>query len=386
MKATRFVITWMLACILHTVIFSVTCTAYAADTSPVSNKGKKWRIGYYEGGPYFDYQTELKAIVKGLIKLGWVSAVKFPHLPDSETTIDLWRFLSSKIKSDYIEFVRNAYWSAEWDEDLRRKKRSEVFLRLNKLKDIDLVIAAGTWAGKDLANNMHAVPTIIISTTDPIKAKIIKSADDSGFDHVFARCDPNRYIRQLKMFFNIFNFKKLGTVFDNHEYGSIWAALGEAEELADEKGFELIKCAASDAEKDIDRVIAHTKICFDELAPNIDAFYFSDHRGMNPNFMPDILEPFFKHKIYTWSLLGSDAVKRGVLMSISRPNAEVTGDFQANVITRVLKGSRPRALNQVFEDPRRIAINLETAKIIGYKVPWSIMNVADEVYDSIFTR
>ena len=386
MKAIRLVIIWMLVSILHIYIFPAAYTIYAAETSPVLNKGKKWRIGYYEGGPYFDYQTELKAIVKGLNKLGWVSAVEFPHLPDNETTIELWRFLSSNIKSDYIEFVGDAYWSAEWNEVLRQKKRSEVFLRFNKLKDIDLVIAAGTWAGKDLANHKHKVSTIVISTTDPIKAKIIKSAEDSGFDHVFARCDPDRYVRQLKMFCNIFNFRKLGTVFDNSEYGRIWAALGEAEALAKEKGFGLVKCAASDAHKDIDRVIAHTKACFDELAPNIDAFYFSDHRGMNSNFMPDILEPFFKHKIYTWSLLGSDAVKRGVLMSIARTNAEVTGDFQATVVARVLRGSRPRALDQVFEDPRRIAINLETARIIGYKVPWSIMNVADEVYESIVSH
>ncbi len=40
--------------------------------SPMLNKGQKWRIAYYEGGPYANYQRNLLHLVKSFIKLGWI--------------------------------------------------------------------------------------------------------------------------------------------------------------------------------------------------------------------------------------------------------------------------------------------------------------------------
>lgn len=40
----------------------------------------------------------------------------------------------------------------------------------------------------------------------------------------------------------------------------------------------------------------------------------------------------------------------------------------------------PGDLNQIFEDPRKIAINLKTAKAIEFKPPKGLMEVADEIY------
>ena len=34
--------------------------------APTTNDGKKWRIGYYEGGPYLQYLQTLEATVRGL--------------------------------------------------------------------------------------------------------------------------------------------------------------------------------------------------------------------------------------------------------------------------------------------------------------------------------
>ena len=76
----------------------------------------------------------------------------------------------------------------------------EIIDRLNRKKDIDLIIAAGTWAGQDLANDRHKTPTIVISTSNPLSSGIIKSLEDSGYDHVHARMNPYRYERQVRIF------------------------------------------------------------------------------------------------------------------------------------------------------------------------------------------
>ena len=37
---------------------------------PTTNNGEKWRIGYYEGGAYINYQQQLTETVRGLMQLG----------------------------------------------------------------------------------------------------------------------------------------------------------------------------------------------------------------------------------------------------------------------------------------------------------------------------
>lgn len=38
----------------------------------------------------------------------------------------LWDWLSTKVKSDYIEFVANAHYSALWENDKRGKVEDEI--------------------------------------------------------------------------------------------------------------------------------------------------------------------------------------------------------------------------------------------------------------------
>ena len=38
--------------------------------TPKTNKGKKWRVGYLEGGPYENYPDNLRALVTAFSDLG----------------------------------------------------------------------------------------------------------------------------------------------------------------------------------------------------------------------------------------------------------------------------------------------------------------------------
>ena len=37
-----------------------------------SSRGERWRVGYYQGGEYLDYQKTLLATINGLMELGWI--------------------------------------------------------------------------------------------------------------------------------------------------------------------------------------------------------------------------------------------------------------------------------------------------------------------------
>ena len=101
---------------------------YAAEkkdfpVTPKTNNGKKWRIGYLEGGSNEGYTDNLSALITAFSEIGWTKQVDFPIQADKSNTKNLWVWISCNVKSDYIEFLPDAYWSNNWDENLRLKNR-----------------------------------------------------------------------------------------------------------------------------------------------------------------------------------------------------------------------------------------------------------------------
>jgi ABC-type uncharacterized transport system substrate-binding protein len=351
-------------------------------TDPVTNNGKKWRIGYYEGGPYTDYQSNLKSVINGLMELGWMKKREFPEFTNLEDTKLLWEWLC-EFDSPYITFMQDAYWSASWDKDMRKHNKTECIKKL-KSGHIDFMLSLGTWAGQDLANNEHSVPTFCLSISDPIKAKIIKSANDSGYDHVIAKCDPTRYKRQLELFHDIIQFKKLGVVYEDTFEGRSYASLDDIQDVARKKGFKVIESTAPGTGiSSLDKIVhGYFEACMD-IVYDIDAFYLTDHRGVNTMYFEKILAPFFEYNIPTWSRKGSNHVKYGVFMSIAKKNFDDFSFFYATTIAKIFHGAKPGDLKQVFKEPLSLSINLKTAELIGYKVPKNVIKAADTIYYDI---
>ena len=106
----------------------------------------------------------------------------------------------------------------------------------------------------------------------------------------------------------------------------------------------------------------------------------ADHRGQDLSEIKTILKPLNAHKIPTWAQSGSEFVKNGVLFSTTKVEYDAYGLFYARVIANMFNGEKLRGLNQVFEEPKSLAVNLRTADEIGFDVPSSIKRNADEVY------
>ena len=351
-------------------------------TTPLMNNGKKWRIGYYEGGPYINYPANLMTLANGLRELGWMGTITIDEKENPTDSRVIWDELS-KAKSKYIQFVSDAYWSANWNKTVRAKNTENAIKRLQS-GDIDFMIAMGTWAGQDLANNNHSVPTMVVSASDPVLSNIVKSAEDAGYDHVHARCDPTRYINQIKLFHNMVSFKKLGIVYENTVEGRSYAAIADVEKVAKERGFEIVKCEAPFSGVEEKEAIKAVIRCHEQLAPKVDAVYVTVHRGIVSEYMPEIMAPLFKYKIPTFSMRGPEEVERGVLLSISRERFAAVGRYHAEIMAQIFNGAKPRELEQVFMDPKTIVVNIKTAEIIGYIIPPEFLKVTDKIFNGIY--
>lgn len=365
--------------LLFLIIFSTAVDPpVRADTSPGLNNGKKWRIGYYEGGPYSDYTDTMRTLVKGLVELGWITGEKPPEL-HGEMPMPYIAWLS-KCSSPYLSFSTGDAYSAGWDGEKRRQIRTGLLARLTS-GALDLVIAMGTWAGQDLAVDSHFVPVMVLSTSDPVGAGIIKSAADSGRDHVTARVDPNRYLRQIRMFHRITGFKTLGLAYENTPDGLIYAAMKEVTQVAGERGFTVVPCEFPDTTTDLATSEDACLACFRELAQKADAIYVTALTCADRR-ITDIVRILREAKTPSFSLVGSKLVKKGIMLSISSDSGyQELGRYNAAKFAKILNGISPRSLPQLFEDPLDIAVNMETVRQTGFVMPKSILKIAAEIYE-----
>ena len=367
-------------------VFKIIAPAKGPEEFPISprtNNGKKWRIGYLQGGSYSSYQRSLIALVEGLMDLGWIEMQSIPSQENDKDTGKLWAWMTAEMKSDYLEFSADAYYNPNWDKEQRTRTKAVLIDRLNTKKDLDLMLALGTWAGQDLANNQHHTPTLVASTTDPLEGKIIKSVEDSGYDHIHAKIDPTRHERQVKLFYDFFKFKKLGVAFEDTEAGRAIGAIGNVETMSSELGFEVVPCYADFTELSQEQAEVNIAQCYEELAPKVDAVFIARHPGVSLKNLPDIIAPLNKYKIPSFSQGLSNEVQHGTLLSISVADFSGIGNFYATTIAKIFNGAKPRQLNQVFKNPPKFAINMKTAKIIGYNPPVEILSAADEIYHEI---
>jgi len=249
--------------------------------------------------------------------------------------------------------------------------------------NIDLMIAMGTWAGQDLVNEKNQLPTIVMSSSDPLEAGIVKGEKYSGIPNIFAVTDPNRFKKAIELFFDIFKFEKLGVAYENNKDADVYSNISILKTASKDFGFELVECYADDIGLTDEECKNEILKCYEKLAPNIDALWIGVHRGESFLFMPEILQPMFEYKIPTFYLEGSQGVERGVLISIGDMDYNFFSSWISEKFTKILHGEKPGNLNQIFEYEDQIIINLETARRIGYEPPESILDIAEITFEEI---
>ena len=112
---------------------------------------KKWRVAYIEGGGYTDYQRILAATAKGLAELGVIADGYVPIPEKTDDTRPIWDWLAEHAGGDRLVFLKDGYYSANWDAAQRAANRKALLDRIREKGDVDMIFAFGTWAGLDMA-------------------------------------------------------------------------------------------------------------------------------------------------------------------------------------------------------------------------------------------
>lgn len=316
------------------------------------------------------------------MKRGWIENTEMPdeYMQDHQR---FWMWICSNLKSDYLEFIQDGFYSEGFDNEKRSEVRQSLKDRIRDKNDIDFIFAMGTWAGQDMADAQMNVPTEVASSSDPVGAGIVISAEDSGFQHMHAKIEPDRYKKQLQIFYGLTGFSRLGFIMEDSQEGRTYSAYREIKELADEVGFEMEICDAPFSDVTQAEAEQNALECYRELVDSSDAVYVTVHVGVSEKSIPQIVKMLTDAKIPSFSQRGENEVEAGILMSISQADFSYAADFHAKTATMVFHGKEPGSIPMIWNAPAKITINLETADRIGWYPPYDVLKAADRLYDTI---
>ena len=350
-----------------------------AGESAVSSTRKvahPWRIAYIEGGPFVNYQQMLSGLARGLAKLGVIQNGRVPIPEGTESTEAMWQWLADNAGGEKATFLKDGYYSANWDADQRIRVREEILSRIAR-GEIDMVLALGTWSALDMATTVKNIPVFAMSVSDAVGAGIIQSPEDSGRDNLHAYVDPGRYGRQIEIFHDVFGFKKLGIAYEDTPEGRSTCALPELEQAAKQLGIELVRCTTRLDLPDDKVRFQNLSQCISQLSQESDAIYLTLNSGMQGSRMVELLNPIIEAGLPSFSQTGAEEVRLGVLMSLAQT------DFAADSIRQVIEGAKPRDVNQIFQPAVGLALNLKMAMRIGWNPPLEVLAAVDAFYEQI---
>jgi ABC-type uncharacterized transport system substrate-binding protein len=267
---------------------------------------------------------------------------------------------------------------------MQTKEEQAAMLERIAVGEFDLIFVMGTKAGKFASENIKNTPVMVFSTSNAVGAGIIDSAMDSGEDNLWAHVDSTRYYRQLDVFYDTFKFEKLGVVFEDTDSGRDLAAIPTIYKFAEEKNFEVVERYVREAESEEDqaRYDLELKAAYKEISKEVDAVYLTPgSRDTKKTY--EYLESFYDENIPVFSQVGNLEVERGALFSVYRFNYDEIGAFGASQARRVMEGENIRELEQEFGETPSISINIEVARIIGYKFSIDVLLVTDKMFPKI---
>lgn len=357
-------------------------TGHTSVNAPTTRPdGSKWRFGYCGSESFITYTTTLVALVNALEEIGWVDNLEgFDQVAKTEDSRTIWSWLATREVSPYIEFVDDAFYNLR-DPDFDQEAIIE---RLSNKKDIDIMLVMGAAAGILLSNAEHDTNIFVFAASNAVRSGIIDSVEDSGKDNVWAHMDEHRFVRQTRAFYDIVEFKKLGMVYEDSDNARVYSAVNEIESLAKEKGFEIIRYHVTEPRtpEEFPRYYQEVQAAYNKLAEQVDAVYVTI-ASLESEKLPELFQPFYEHKIPVFSQLGNIEVQYGALLTVSVMDEVNVGRFGADTISKCLLGAKPRDLEQSFQSAPMITMNAEVAKKIGFKLPFDLVIVVDEAYQTI---
>lgn len=351
-------------------------------TSNKCSRGKTMRVAVVQGGAYADFIKVFRQMVLSLSADKYIETNNLVHADFNYAEGDNYLKLAQASQGSCIELIEDGLYDGKWDVTLTSSLFSALKERIRLQKDVDLVWAFGTIAGKAFADSSLGVPVMVITPTDAESAGIIGVGEFSNLPNVHVQKEKDRYYSELKMFHDIFKFKNLGVILDEDPENQRSQGQSIIQDLASERQFKVTQCTGDVFKEGAQNTQETLQRCALELAQTCDAVYIPVGNAINENTAKNI-KPLLDKGIPTFSQTGESEVQYGVLLSMSDNSMQGAGIFEANVVKQIYQGVPPEKISQYYFASLFLALNLESAKIIGWDPSFELLIAVDKVYPTI---
>ena len=362
------------------------CAENFNTTPRVKPDGNKYHFAFVDYDEYMPSSRQFYYILSGLEELGWIEKGRLPFtIQDIEsnemTTKEMFAALQNTDLGKYIAFAENAFHYLAYEDH----KLAAQDLITRSGQDIDLIITFGTSAGLFVKNLALPVPMVDYSATDPVASGIIDSATEgSGNKNVWAQVEPSLPLRQIKYYYSVQPFRKMGVIIYGDE---IISGLPDIKKSSEEIGFELVIYHIDEQPRETkEEQERYYQIVADKFrqmsAENIDAFFLTVDLINEPERILALLEPLYDKNIPVYLMDDVTNIKHGALMLISAYDYENVGRFVADTVTKILSGAEAGSLPCVYRSAPSIYFNYDIAMRINYPLKFEFLAVCDEIFTS----
>ena len=363
------------------ILFFISSVLFFQGRHTFAN-GDVFRVAYLEGDPYINYAGSLSGLTEGLSARGIVKQTGgWDFREGSDDASVIWNWLGNH-STDKVEFVRDEFYQLIF---MSEEEKTEFIRHMNHDGEIDLILVMGTAAAKFIKESGIDTDAMILSVTNAYQAGIVNGIEYSGIDNFWAHISPNRYYNQLNVFYDLFQFHKLGIAYEDSENGRNEIAYDDIRRFAKNKGLELIE-EAVDADQKTDGPALYEKKMMEgyrALAGKADAVYMTNCGYRTAAKIPEYLEPLYHLGIPVFSQTGKNDVKNGATMTIVRYSFSEIGNFCAEQFMKLMEGKRPGELVQSYDESQSICLNIAAAEQAGLQLPFKALLSADNLYTEI---
>ncbi len=346
--------------------------------------GGKYRVALVDYDEYLPSSRQFYYILAGLEENGWISEDSLPfslqQVEQENLPIDqMYEALVDADLGPYLEFAEGAFHYLAYEDE--EKVREDLTSRAGG--DIDLIITSGTSAGVFVKNLNLPVPMTDYSATDPVASGIIDSATEgSGNPYVWAQVEPSLPFRQLKYYYSVCPFQKLGIIVYGDETIS---GVPDIEASSEEIGFELVKYNIEECKRETAQELeAYYEMVEEKIAriaeEGIDAFFLTVDLINDTSRLASLLTPLYDRSIPVYLMDDVSYVQHGALMLISANDMENVGRFVADTIAKIFNGAQAGSLPCVYTSAPSIYVNYDIANRIHYPLTFEFLTVCDAIF------
>lgn len=237
----------------------------------------------------------------------------------------------------------------------------------------DLSIGIATPAAVALANSITDRPVLFATVNDPIGAGLVDSLD-KGKNNITGLSDALPIKEHLKIYHSIYQFKKLGFIYNGAEKNSI-TMLKTTQEVCKEMGIELLPITIYNP--------AEVNMAAESLVSRVDAFYVVTDNTLVAGITA-LITAAANNKKPVFSEDYTSAVNGGILYAIGFDYYKA-GRKTGKMAVEILKGKKPDEMPVTFmeyPDESLMILDMDRAKALNIDIPQELITENTKIIEN----